>query len=86
LLRIDLRAPLAQDRLKIAYRFAVRIECIRLFFVGASACPIAGDMKLRLPIAGETSDATVLIVASMAMETGGVKNSPRARAAVGAAV
>jgi hypothetical protein len=43
-------------------------------------------MKLRLPMAGETSDATVLIVASMAMETGGVKNSPRARAAAGAAV
>jgi hypothetical protein len=71
LLRIDLRAPLVQDRFKIAYRFAVRI---------------AGDMKLRLPMAGETSDATVSIIASMAMETGGVNNSPRARAAVGAAV
>ena len=43
-------------------------------------------MKLKLPMAGETSDATVLMIASMAMETGGVKNSPRARATVGAAV
>jgi len=87
LLRVDLRAPLAQDRLKIAYRFAIRIErASDCFFVGASACPIAGDIKLRLRMAGETSDATVLIVASMAMQTGGVKNSPRARAAEGAAV
>ena len=37
-------------------------------------------------MAGETSDATVLIITSVAMETGGVKNSPRAKAAVGAAV
>ena len=36
-------------------------------------------------MAGETSEATVLMIASMAMETGGVKKSPRAKAAVGAA-
>ena len=42
-------------------------------------------MKLRLPVAGETSDAIVLIIAAMAIETVGVKKSPRARVAVGAA-
>src|ERR1700721_310401 len=42
-------------------------------------------MKLKLP-AGETSDTTVLIIASRAIETGSVKKSPRARTAVGAAV
>jgi hypothetical protein len=43
-------------------------------------------MKPKLPMAGETSDAAVSMIASMAMETGGVRKSPRARAAVGAAV
>jgi hypothetical protein len=33
-----------------------------------------------------TSEATVLMIASVAIEAGGVKNTPRARAAVGAAV
>ena len=37
-------------------------------------------------MAAGTSDAIVLMIASMAMETGGVKKSPSARAAVGAAV
>ena len=37
-------------------------------------------------MAAETSDAAVLMIASMAMGTGGVKKSPRARAAVGAPV
>src|SRR5258708_7201697 len=46
---------------------------------------MAGDMKLRLPMAAGTSGATALAIATMAMETGGVKNSPSARAAVGAA-
>jgi hypothetical protein len=47
---------------------------------------MAGDTKLRTPMAAEASDATVLMIASMAMEAGGVKKSPRASAAVGAAV
>ena len=34
-------------------------------------------------MAGETSDAIVSMMASMAMETGGTKKSPSARAAVG---
>jgi hypothetical protein len=43
-------------------------------------------MKPRLPMAVRTSDATVLLIASMAMEAGGAKKSPSARAAVGAAL
>jgi hypothetical protein len=42
-------------------------------------------MKLRLPMAGETSDATGLIIASMVREAVSAKKSPRARIAVGAA-
>src|SRR5947208_12346242 len=43
-------------------------------------------MKPILPMAIAASGATLLMVASVAMEAGGVKKSPRARAAVGAAV
>src|SRR5215216_1338842 len=42
-------------------------------------------MRLRLPIADETRDAPVLMIASVAMETGGANRSQRAIAAVGAA-
>ena len=35
-------------------------------------------------MAAETSGATVLVIASMAMETGGVKKRPRAKAAADA--
>src|SRR5271154_5925509 len=42
-------------------------------------------MKLRLAMAGETSGATVLTIASMVRETVGVKKNPRARVAVDAA-
>jgi len=44
-----------------------------------------GEMKLRFPMAGGKSDATVLMDASIATETNGAKKSPRPRAAVGAA-
>jgi len=37
-------------------------------------------------MAAGTTGAAVSMIASMPTETGGVKNSPRARAAVGAAV
>jgi hypothetical protein len=37
-------------------------------------------------MSAETSDAAAPVIASMAMENGGVKKSPRTRAAVGAAV
>jgi hypothetical protein len=41
-------------------------------------------MKPRLLMAAATSDATAVMIASAAMEAGGVKKSPRARAAVDA--
>jgi hypothetical protein len=44
---------------------------------------MAGEVKLRLSMAGETSDATVLIIASTAIGIVAVKKSPRARVAVG---
>jgi hypothetical protein len=39
-------------------------------------------MKLRLPMSAGTRDVTALVIVSMALETGGGKKSPRARAAV----
>jgi hypothetical protein len=47
---------------------------------------MAGDVKLKLPMVGETSDAAISMTASMAMEAGGAKKSPTARATVGAAL
>jgi hypothetical protein len=41
-------------------------------------------MKLILPILADTGDVTALMVASMALDIGGTKKSPRARAAAGA--
>src|SRR5919199_856246 len=38
-------------------------------------------MKLRAPMLAATSDVAVAVMASMAVETGGVKKSPNARAA-----
>ncbi|XSC48648.1 hypothetical protein ACF1BQ_013725 [Bradyrhizobium sp. RDT10] len=48
--------------------------------MSAAGSPIAGDVKPRLPMATVTSDATVLMIASVAIEAGDVKNTPRARA------
>src|ERR1700677_4573428 len=55
------------------------------FFESSTGWPIAGHMKPRWATAGKTSDATALITASIAVETVGVRKSPRARAAAGAA-
>jgi len=50
-LEFDLRAPLAQDRLKVFYGIVVRVECIRLLFREFARLTHCRGHEARLPMA-----------------------------------
>ena len=85
LLRIDLRAPLAQDRLEVVDRIVVRVERIRLRLRECGRLSLRGGNEAEIADVGRDERATAPAIASMAPETGGENKSPSARAAARAA-